>query len=152
MPYHLAMAPLPYYITNLYKNNSEGKKICSGSISKRSWSSVPSKLHTESIPISAFSRKFCLLHSRFAFARAHQVPQNDHRTNLALPALAKCSWSSLRSISDSQLRTLLYFHLCPIYLVLFKGSYLLMEGISHLEAGFTLRCLQRLSVPDLATL
>jgi len=25
-------------------------------------------------------------------------------------------------------------------------------GISHLEGGFTLRCLQRLSLPDLATL
>ena len=38
------------------------------------------------------------------------------------------SWSSLRSISNSQLHTLLYFHLCPIYLVLFKGSYLLKGG------------------------
>ena len=61
-------------------------------------------------------------------------------------------WSSPRSISNSQLHTLPCFHLCPIYLVLFKGSYFLMEGISHLEGGFTLRCLQRLSLPDLATL
>ena len=28
----------------------------------------------------------------------------------------------------------------------------LLVGISHLEGGFTLRCLQRLSLPDLATL
>ena len=28
----------------------------------------------------------------------------------------------------------------------------LRRGISHLEGGFTLRCLQRLSLPDLATL
>ena len=28
----------------------------------------------------------------------------------------------------------------------------LLIGISHLEGGFTLRCLQRLSLPDLATL
>ena len=62
------------------------------------------------------------------------------------------SWSSLRPISNSQLHALLHFHLCPIYLVLFKGSYLLTEGISHLEGGFTLRCLQRLSLPNLATL
>ena len=61
-------------------------------------------------------------------------------------------WSSPRSISNSQLHTLPCFHLCPIYLVVFKGSYFLMEGISHLEGGFTLRCLQRLSLPDLATL
>ena len=62
------------------------------------------------------------------------------------------SWSSPRPISNSQLHTLLYFHLCPIYLVLFKGSYNLTIGKSHLEGGFTLRCLQRLSLPDLATL
>ena len=61
-------------------------------------------------------------------------------------------WSSPRSISNSQLHMLPCFHLCPIYLVLFKGSYSLMWGISHLEGGFTLRCLQRLSLPDLATL
>ena len=59
---------------------------------------------------------------------------------------------SPRPISDIQLHTLLYFHPCPIYLVVFKGSYSLLWGISHLEGGFTLRCLQRLSLPDLATL
>ena len=32
-------------------------------------------------------------------------------------------WISLRPISNSQLHTLLYFHLCPIYLVFFKGSW-----------------------------
>ena len=32
-------------------------------------------------------------------------------------------WSSPRSISNSQLHTLPCFHLCPIYLVIFKGSY-----------------------------
>ena len=32
-------------------------------------------------------------------------------------------WSSLRPISNSQLHALLRFHLCPIYLVVFKGSY-----------------------------
>ena len=61
-------------------------------------------------------------------------------------------WSSPRSISNSQLHVLPHFHPCPIYLVVFKGSYSLMWGISHLEEGFTLRCLQRLSLPDLATL
>ena len=35
-------------------------------------------------------------------------------------------WSSPRSISNSQLHTLPCFHLCPIYLVVFKGSYSLM--------------------------
>ena len=60
-------------------------------------------------------------------------------------------WLRPHPISSSQLHTLLHFHLCPIYLVVFKGVYFLKNGISHLEGGFTLRCLQRLSLPDLAT-
>ena len=60
-------------------------------------------------------------------------------------------WSSPRPISTSQLHALLHFHPKPINLVVFKGSYS-YDGISYLEGGFTLRCLQRLSLPDLATL
>ena len=73
--------------------------------------------------------------------------------SMPLPTSCRLSplWSSPRSISNSQLHVLPHFHLCPIYLVVFKGSYFLLEGISHLEGGFTLRCLQRLSLPDLAT-
>ena len=48
------------------------------------------------------------------------------------PASATCSHqvsrSSPRPISNSQLHTLLYFHLCPIYLVVFKGSYFFRMG------------------------
>ena len=49
-------------------------------------------------------------------------------------------WLSPRPISNSQLRTLLHFHLCPIYLVVFKGSYylrmgyLILRGASRLDA------------------
>ena len=49
-------------------------------------------------------------------------------------------WLSPRPISNSQLHTLLYFHLCPIYLVVFKGSYffrmgyLILRGASRLDA------------------
>ena len=32
-------------------------------------------------------------------------------------------WLKPRPISNSQLHTLPHFHLCPIYLVVFKGSY-----------------------------
>ena len=35
-------------------------------------------------------------------------------------------WSSPRPISNSQLHMLPCFHLCPIYLVVFKGSYFLL--------------------------
>ena len=64
------------------------------------------------------------------------------------------SWLSFRPISKCQLNTLLCLHLTPIYLVVFKGSHPVVSHswISHLEGGFTLRCLQRLSLPDLATL
>ena len=66
--------------------------------------------------------------------------------------LSSFLWSSPRPISDSQLHVLPHFHLCPIYLVVFKGSYWITPGISYLKGGFTLRCLQRLSLPNLATL
>ena len=48
--------------------------------------------------------------------------------SMPLPTSCRLSplWSSPRSISNSQLHTLLCFHLCPIYLVVFKGSYSLL--------------------------
>ena len=48
--------------------------------------------------------------------------------------------SSPRPISNSQLHALRHFHLCPIYLVVFKGSYffrmgyLILRGASRLDA------------------
>ena len=109
---------------------------------------IPSKLHTDfdvtSLHVLFKLRKFDSLCS-----------SNNQTTNLMLRlqlAFAKSFWSSPRPISNSQLHVLLHFHLCPIYLVVFKGSYFPKEGISHLEGGFTLRCLQRLSRPNLATL
>ena len=49
--------------------------------------------------------------------------------------------SSPRPISNSQLHVLPHFHLCPIYLVLFKGfysfkrmGYLILGGTSRLDA------------------
>ena len=59
--------------------------------------------------------------------------------DLAVPFFLP-SWSSPRPISNSQLHTLLHFHLCPIYLVVFKGSYffrmgyLILRGASRLDA------------------
>jgi len=43
---------------------------------------------------------------------------------------------------------LLHLHLRPINLVVFEVP----QGISGLGVGFTLRCFQRLSVPNIATL
>ena len=49
-------------------------------------------------------------------------------------------WSSPHPISNSQLHALPHFHLCPIYLVVFKGvyffrmGYLILRGASRLDA------------------
>src|SRR5262245_16006594 len=57
-----------------------------------------------------------------------------------------------RSISTGQLNALLHFHTQPINVVVSDGpSGALRPVRSHLGAGFPLRCLQRLSLPYLAT-
>ena len=52
-----------------------------------------------------------------------------------------------RAISTSQLKALPLLHLWPIDVVVFHGS----QGRSCFEGGFPLRCLQRLSCPNIAT-
>ena len=60
--------------------------------------------------------------------------------NRGYQPLPKPYWISPRPISDSQLHMLPCFHLCPIYLVVFKGSYylrmgyLILRGASRLDA------------------
>ena len=55
-------------------------------------------------------------------------------------------WLKPRPISNSQLHTLPHFHLCPIYLVVFKGSYffrmgyLILRGASRLDAFSVYPC------------
>ena len=53
-----------------------------------------------------------------------------------------------RAISTGKLRALLRFHTQPINVVVFHGSH----ARPSFEAGFPLRCLQRLSIPHIATL
>ena len=48
----------------------------------------------------------------------------------AFPLLACLLRLCPRPISNSQLHALLHFHLCPIYLVVFKGSYYFRRDIS----------------------
>ena len=56
------------------------------------------------------------------------------------------------TVSMSQLRTFLSLHLSPINPVVYRGSLTSCDACIHdLEGGFTLRCFQRLSLPDLAT-
>ncbi len=52
--------------------------------------------------------------------------------------------SCARPISTPRLNTLRRFHLEPINLIVYKGS---ITNV-NLEDGFTLRCFQRLSVPN----
>ena len=121
---------------------------------------VHSKLHTKSKNqtfLKAGHLDSASLHlDDFATQNSVCIKCHIRRQVCSMPLPTSCRlsplWSSPRSISNSQLHVLPHFHLCPIYLVVFKGSYFLLEGISHLEGGFTLRCLQRLSLPDLATL
>ena len=78
------------------------------------------------------------------------IPSKPHIESyfLSLPSssLYPTSWLSPRPISNSQLRTLLHFHLCPIYLVVFKGSYylrmgyLILRGASRLDAFSVYPC------------
>ena len=57
-----------------------------------------------------------------------------------------------RLMSTSQLNTLLCLDFWPLDPVVYRESYPMKGGTSHLKAGFPLRCFQRLSVPDVATL
>jgi len=52
-----------------------------------------------------------------------------------------------RLISTPRLNTLLCLHLAPINIII---SYVSIT-IPNLEAGFLLRCFQKLSIPDIAT-
>ena len=66
--------------------------------------------------------------------------------------LRKNRGQAARAISTGQLNALRRLHLRPINLVICEGpSEGLRPGRSHLEAGFALRCFQRLSLPDIAT-
>ena len=64
----------------------------------------------------------------------------DRQSNSLNQFLTCVSWSSPHPISNSQLHVLPHFHLCPIYLVVFKGvyffrmGYLILRGASRLDA------------------
>jgi hypothetical protein len=53
-----------------------------------------------------------------------------------------------RTISTGKLHALPHFHTRPINVVVFHGS----QGNTRFQVGFPLRCLQRLSLPYIATL
>src|SRR4029450_32678 len=63
----------------------------------------------------------------------------------------KYKGQATRPISTAQLHTLPRFHLQPINVVVFDGSVGIAPGSAHLEVGFPLRGIQRLSSPHIAT-
>src|SRR5215213_9561172 len=73
---------------------------------------------------------------------------------LSVPAIALAMGTSNesdqaeRAIITGKLHALPHFHTRPINVVVFHGS----SGRNRFEGGFPLRCLQRLSRPDIATL
>ena len=91
----------------------------SNQLSHRAKRYIPSKLHTEFLLLLSF------------------ILQEITSSFLSLTITF---WLSPRPISNSQLHALLHFHLCPIYLVVFKGSYylrmgyLILRGASRLDA------------------
>ncbi len=83
--------------------------------------------------------------SVICFANVHCIRNASPQASLLriLPAPScrfLASWSSPHPISNSQLHVLPHFHLCPIYLVVFKGvyfsrmGYLILRGASRLDA------------------
>ena len=76
---------------------------------------------------------------RYHMSLSSKLKINFHFELMSI-CLSSFLWSSPRPISDSQLHVLPHFHLCPIYLVVFKGSYylrmgyLILRGASRLDA------------------
>ena len=69
----------------------------------------------------------------------------------ALGAESRSGWSSCLAVRTGRLRRSPAVHARPIDLVVFQEPMQHCCGKPHLGGGFALRCLQRLSCPDLAT-
>ena len=87
------------------------------------------------LPIADWSFRVCCFRDRFC-------------VRSLLSRLGDESNQVERAISTGQLHALPRFHIRPINVVVFHGS----SGRTGFEAGFPLRCLQRLSIPYIATL
>jgi len=86
------------------------------------------------------------LNSRTRFNLVLKLLWSQHISFYVLGVISKFL-NRNRNISTSQLNGLLHLHLKPINVIISHGSI----TIPNLEAGFPLRCFQRLSIPDIAT-
>ena len=87
-------------------------------------------------------------HAHTALAsRPSRIPACPARTAAADGRAPRRGRASIRAISAARLNASLRSHLRPIDVVVSHGP----PRTPHLGAGFALRCLQRLSLPDAAT-
>ena len=86
---------------------------------------IPSKFHTE-LTVSSSRTRF------YQHTRSARMSPGRTSEMYSLKRYIEDvpHWSSPRPISNSQLHMLPCFHLCPIYLVVFKGSYSIWRDIS----------------------
>ena len=83
----------------------------------------------------------CVCSANFPYNPSASIQINLSVCILLIFPIFLSFWSSPQTISNSQLHVLPHFHLCPIYLVLFKGfyffkrmGYLILGGTSRLDA------------------
>ena len=72
---------------------------------------------------ASHSKLMFILYKICTFKTAYKKLFNILPIHLCFALLCSCFWLCPRPISNSQLHVLPHFHLCPIYLVVFKGSY-----------------------------
>ena len=84
--------------------------------------------------------------------RTTEYPANGSSSQNDAVSEEEIYGQAARLISTSQLNASLRFHTWPINLVVYQEpSEGLLPGRSHLVEGFTLRCIQRFSLPNVAT-
>lgn len=122
----------------------------------RSWRGRPSFLYFEHVLLPAFrpsGRKRRARRQSFGAPSAAQPPCGDSVKTKQMALFISMNMSNEnnqanRTISTGKLHALLHFHTRPINVVVFHGS----QGNTRFQVGFPLRCLQRLSIPYIATL
>ena len=116
-----------------------------------------SKLHTSDLSdlLSPEPRTFSFLRSRFFILFTSLLLSAFSPHTIALRSLPTCCPAAACEQALDLLVSVSFIHCCMSTSDLsprsLQGVLLLSNGISLLEGGFTLRCLQRLSLPDLAT-
>ena len=92
-------------------------------------------------PFALLISSSCVCSANFPYHPSASIQINLSVCILLIFPIFLSFWSSPQTISNSQLHVLPHFHLCPIYLVLFKGfysfirmGYLILGGTSRLDA------------------